>query len=456
MTKKLALVIAAVSLLAAVQASAQTWKLAWSDEFNGPAGSAPDSSKWTYDLGNNNGWGNGELEFYCAPTSNTSPCSTSTPNIRMDGNGNLTIQAIKTAGGTWTSGRMKTEGLAQFQYGRIEARMKLPVGAGLWPAFWMLGTNIGTAGWPTCGEQDIMEWVPQYTPTTTSSTIHGPGYSGAGGIGAKFTFPTGGRTDDAGFHTYGVIWSVNKIQFYRDDWTKPFFTVTPANIPAGTQWVYNHPFFVLLNLAVGGGFPGPPNSTTPSPATVLVDYVRVYQGWTDSDIGAPGRAGSGSLNGSTFTVTGSGADIWNPSDQFNYFSQSTTGDVTMIARIASQQNTNAWAKAGVMVRETTAANSSFVDVVLTPGNGVSMQYRASTGASAVEVARVTGLTAPRWVKLVRSGNTFTGYDSADGLGWMQLGTINVTMAANVTVGLAVSAHDNTLLSTATFDNVTVQ
>jgi beta-glucanase (GH16 family) len=456
MTKKLAVVIAAASLLAATHASAQIWKLAWSDEFNGPAGSAPDSSKWTYDLGNNNGWGNGELEFYCAPTSNTSPCSTSSPNIRMDGNGNLTIQAIKTASGTWTSGRMKTEGLAQFQYGRIEARMKLPVGAGLWPAFWMLGTNIGTAGWPTCGEQDIMEWVPQYTPTTTSSTVHGPGYSGAGGIGAKFTFPNGGRTDDAGFHTYGLLWSPNKIQFYRDDWTKPFFTVTPANIPAGTQWVYNHPFFLLLNLAVGGGFPGPPNAATPSPATVLVDYVRVYQGWTDSDIGAPGRAGGGSLSGSTFTVTGSGADIWNASDQFNYFSQSTTGDMTIIARVAGQQNTNAWAKAGVMIRESSAAGSSFVDVVLTPGNGVSMQYRASTGASAVEAARVSGITTPRWVKLVRSGNTFTGYDSADGLGWMQLGTINVTMAPNVTTGLAVSAHDNTLLSTATFDNVTVQ
>ncbi|HTC93753.1 MAG TPA: Ig-like domain repeat protein, partial [Terriglobales bacterium] len=135
----------------------------------------------------------------------------------------------------------------------------------------------GTVGWPTCGEQDIMEWVPQYTPTTTSSTIHGPGYSGANGIGSKFTFPSGGRVDDAGYHTYGVIWSQNKMQFYRDDYTTPFFTVTPANIPGGTTWVYNHPFYILLNFAVGGNFPGNPNGTTPSPANVLVDYVRVYE-----------------------------------------------------------------------------------------------------------------------------------------------------------------------------------
>jgi beta-glucanase (GH16 family) len=257
--------------------AAQSWSLVWSDEFNGPVGSAPDSTNWTYETGNNGGWGNNELEYYCPPGNSVSPCSASNPNIFLDGNGNLVIQAIKTSSG-WTSGRMKTEGLQQFQYRRMEARMKLPVGNGLWPAFWMLGTNIGTVGWPTCGEQDIMEWVPQYTPTTTSSTIHGPGYSGANGIGSKFTFPPGGRVDDAGFHTYGVIWSQDQMQFYRDDYTSPFFTVTPANIPGGTTWVYNHPFFILLNLAVGGNFPKPgPDNTTPNPAVVLVDYVRVYE-----------------------------------------------------------------------------------------------------------------------------------------------------------------------------------
>jgi beta-glucanase (GH16 family) len=270
------LFILATLLSFAPLAAGQSWTLVWSDEFNGPAG-APDSSNWKFETGNNNGWGNAELEYYCPPTNNNPPCSTSNPNAFMDGSGNLVIQAIHTPSGTWTSARMKTEGLQEFQYRRIEARMKLPTGAGLWPAFWMLGTNIGSVGWPTCGEQDIMEWVPQYTPTTTSSTVHGPGYSGGSGIGSRFTFPGGGRVDDAGFHTYGVIWSQDQIQFYRDDYTQPFFTVTPANLPVGKQWAFNHPFFILLNLAVGGNFPGPPNNSTPSPATVLVDYVRVYE-----------------------------------------------------------------------------------------------------------------------------------------------------------------------------------
>src|SRR5713101_7743358 len=264
-----------LSLPLAQMASAQSWNLVWSDEFNGPAGSAPNGADWSFTLGKNNA--NGELEFYCPPGSNTSPCSASNPNIFEDGKGNLVIRAIKTPSGTWTSGRMSTSGRHTFQFGRMEARMKLVPAAGFWPAFWMLGTNIGSVGWPTCGEQDIMEWVPQYTPTTTSSTIHGPGYSGGSGIGSRFTFPNGGRVDDAGFHTYGVIWSQDQMQFYRDDYTQPFFTVTPANIPAGKQWVYNHPFFILLNLAVGGNFPGPPNNSTPNPATVLVDYVRVFE-----------------------------------------------------------------------------------------------------------------------------------------------------------------------------------
>jgi len=288
-----------VAFLFLVQsATAQNWSLVWSDEFNGPAGSAPDPSIWKFETGNNNGWGNNELEYYCPPTNNTPPCSTATPNIYLDGTGNLVIKAINQSG-TWTSGRMKTEGLQSFQYRRIEARMKLPVGAGIWPAFWMLGTDIGSVGWPTCGEQDIMEWVPQYTPTTTSSTIHGPGYSGGNGIGSKFTFPSGGRVDNA-FHTYGVIWSQNKMQFYRDDYTQPFFTVTPANIPGGTQWVFNHPFFILLNLAMGGGFPGNPDGTTPNPAMVLVDYVRVYE---QSPVVAVTSSNNPSVFGQPVTLT---------------------------------------------------------------------------------------------------------------------------------------------------------
>jgi beta-glucanase (GH16 family) len=266
-------------LVAACTASAQTnWTLAWSDEFNGPAGSAPSSDIWTFkDKGSN---ANNELQVYCAPADNVAPCSAAAPNIFEDGNGNLVIRAIRTADGTWTSGRMITSHTEMPQYGRIEARIKLAPGDGLWPAFWMLGSDLlsGTA-WPACGEVDIMEWVPQFTPTTTSGTEHGPGYDGCcGAKNAKFTFPGGGRIDDGNYHIYGVIWSENKLQLYRDDPTQIFFTLTSADIPADKQWVFNQPFFLILNLAVGGDWPAPgPDNSTPTPADMLVDYVRVYR-----------------------------------------------------------------------------------------------------------------------------------------------------------------------------------
>ena len=260
-----------------IRAGAQTWTLQWSDEFNGVAGSYPSTANWTYDLGNS-GFGNPEIEKYCGPGSSIAPCLASRPNAYQDGQGNLVITAVRNSSGQWTSARLKSEGLKQFQYGRIEARMKLPVGDGFWPAFWMLGANINSVSWPQCGEQDIIEWVQSYTPTTTSSTTHGPGYSGAHGIGAKFTFPHGGRVDDDNFHVYGVLWSPNLLQYYRDDPSNVFLTLTPTTIPSSAEWVFNQPFFLLLNLAIGsGGFPGPTDSSTPSTATMLVDYVRVYQ-----------------------------------------------------------------------------------------------------------------------------------------------------------------------------------
>jgi beta-glucanase (GH16 family) len=264
-------------LATALPASAQTWNLMWSDEFNGAAGTFPDATKWNYDVGNNGGWGNGESEFYCAAGSNAAPCSTANPNAFMNGSGSLVIRARRDAAGTWTSARMLTSGKFSVQYGRIEARMRLVAASGLWPAFWMLGDNIGSVGWPSCGETDIMEWVDNYGPSVTSAALHGPGYSGGGNIGVQAGFPNGTRVDDAGFHVYGVIWSQNQIQFYRDTTTNIIRTITPANIPAGTTWAYNHPFFLLLNQAVGGNwFPGPDGST-PAVNDVLVDYVRVYQ-----------------------------------------------------------------------------------------------------------------------------------------------------------------------------------
>lgn len=265
-------------LAAAYPASlpAQSWELAWSDEFNAPAGSLPDAATWSYDTGGG-GWGNQELEIYCAPTSPKAPCDARRPNAYQDGRGHLVLRAEEREG-VWTSARLKSVGKREFRYGRVEARLKLEAAAGFWPAFWMLGRDIDTTGWPAAGEQDIMEWVSSYGPAATSSTVHGPGYSGGKGIGGKFIFPGGGRIDDDQFHTYGVVWSENLLQFYRDDPRKPFLTVRPADLPPGSPWVYNQPFFVLLNFAIGGGgFGGVTDTTTPRSGTMLVDYVRVYQ-----------------------------------------------------------------------------------------------------------------------------------------------------------------------------------
>jgi len=178
-------------------------------------------------------------------------------------------------------------------------------------------------------------------------------------------------------------------------------------------------------------------------------------GWSDTDVGTPGLAGGATFSSGTFTVNGGGADIWGRSDNFNYASKSVSGNVTITARVASQQNTNAWAKSGVMIRESAAANSSFVHVFVTPGHGVNMQYRASTGASAAQLGQVAGPVAPYWVRLARSGNTFTGSTSADGVTWTPVGTISVTMVSGAQAGLSVTAHNDTALNSSTFDNVII-
>jgi beta-glucanase (GH16 family) len=276
----------------AATASAQAWgNPVWSDEFNATeAGAKPDASKWTYDIGGS-GWGNHELEVYCAPGSSApAPCDADHPNALQDGHGHLIIRASKASEepaptGSWTSARLKTLGLKDFQYGRMESCIKLPVGAGLWPAFWMLGS---AGKWPAGGEIDIMENIPEsggsgagLGPTKVESTIHGPSTSEKGlfSLTGIFTFPGGQRIDDStpACHVYGAIWSPAMVQLYVDDWRKPFLIRTAADMPTGGRWVFNAPFYFLLNLAVGGDWPGPPNSTTPTTAEMIVDYVRVYK-----------------------------------------------------------------------------------------------------------------------------------------------------------------------------------
>ena len=231
---------------------------AWSDEFDGPVNAAPDNTKWTYDLGGG-GWGNQELETY----------TSATDNVRLDGLGHLVIRVLSAAG-TYSSARLKTQGRFTAQYGHLEARIKLPTGRGIWPAFWMLGANITTAGWPACGEIDVMEHIGSQ-PSVNHGSAHGPGYSGGSAKSATYALPANARFADA-FHTFAVDWAPGTIAFLVDGVV--YHTVTRATIPSGTAWVFDAPFFLLLNVAVGGSFPGPPDATTTFPQEMVVDYVR--------------------------------------------------------------------------------------------------------------------------------------------------------------------------------------
>jgi beta-glucanase (GH16 family) len=239
--------------------SSRDWQLVWSDDFNGTTGTLPDDSKWTYDLGNNNGWGNAELENY-----------TNDPeNVSLDGNGNLVITAIKN-GNSYTSARIRTEGKFSQTYGRFEARLKTPYGPGVWPAFWMLGTTIEGVSWPQAGEIDIMELRGQL-PSTIQGTIHGPGYSGGNAITGSYSLRN--SRFDLDFHVFAVEWTEDQIDFFVDGYL--YNRITKKDVPG--QWVYDHPFFMILNVAVGGNYAGYPNDQTPFPQKMTIDYVRVYQ-----------------------------------------------------------------------------------------------------------------------------------------------------------------------------------
>lgn len=234
------------------------WQLLWNDEFDGKS---IDLNNWTYDLGGG-GWGNGEMQVY-----------TNTPeNARVE-NGLLIIEGRKetneSGGFQFTSARLKTQGLQTFQYGRIEARIKVPAGKGLWPAFWMLGENFPVVGWPDCGEIDIMEYVGR-EPDLIIGTMHGPGYSGAVGL-SKWNRQSYNIADD--FHTYAIEWDANQISWFYDD---EIYSTYTRNDVGDRQWVFDQPFFIILNLAIGGTLGGLVTPDTQFPAQYLVDYVRVY------------------------------------------------------------------------------------------------------------------------------------------------------------------------------------
>ncbi len=283
-------------LLFALSAFAQTnpgWTLVWSDEFAQPDGSSPDPSKWTYDTGAG-GWGNSELEYYTSRTN----------NARIQ-NGQLVIEARQESylGSSYTSARLKTQAKASWAYGRMEARIQIPRGQGLWPAFWMLGTNITSAGWPNCGETDIMENIGR-EPALVHGTVHGPGYSGSAGIGAPYSLPGGAAFADD-FHVYAVQWTTNEIKWFVDG--LQYFSVNPARLPTGTMWVFTRPQFLLLNVAVGGSWPGNPDGTTVFPQRMTVDYVRVYAPTSLPECGPNALTNPGFETGSLANWTAYGA-----------------------------------------------------------------------------------------------------------------------------------------------------
>jgi len=253
--------------------------LVWSDEFaNASVEKAqPDPLVWRYDTGDS-GFGNSELENYCAWGSSTPPCDVSEPNAYVGKDGNLHIVARQPLKGIYTSARMKSAGLFGFQYGRVEVRARVPEAQGLWPAIWMLGSNISTVDWPSCGELDILERVDGATmPDWNEGSVHGPGFTGTY-LGTKFSFPAGQTA--AGWHIYGMLWSKDKVAYYVDDPAEPYVTYTTASLVGlkGARWPFDdgQSAFLILNLAVGGSWPGSPAATTRFPVEMLVDYVRVY------------------------------------------------------------------------------------------------------------------------------------------------------------------------------------
>lgn len=230
------------------------------EEFDGPAGAPPDPALWTYDVGGS-GWGNGQLEYDTARTE----------NVSLDGQGHLAIVARRESylNHAYTSARIVTRGLYEQQYGRFAARVKLPAGRGIWPAVWLLGSNLAEVSWPRCGEIDVVE-LKGGEGTSVRGSMHGPGYSGGDALTASYSLPTGRFDDD--FHVFAVDWYPDHVDFRVDD--QLYERRTKSDV--GTHdWVFDHPFYIILNVAVGGTFVDAPDSTTQFPQTMLVDWVRV-------------------------------------------------------------------------------------------------------------------------------------------------------------------------------------
>lgn len=262
------------------------YTLSWSEEFDGAAGSSADPGTWLAETGGH-GWGNEELQYYTG----------SSENACLDGAGNLAIAVRRPdpqvrdsrySGCGYTSARLISKDRMAVRYGLVQARIRLPLGRGIWPAFWMLGQDIDEVGWPQCGEIDIMENFGK-DPATVHGTVHGPGYSGQDGVA---TSHRAGASLADDFHVYAVAWEPARIRWFLDD--HAYATVTPGDL-RGNAWVFDHDFFLLVNVAVGGIPSESPGSSAAFPQTMLIDYIRVYM--TPADVAAR-SAGSQRSHGS--------------------------------------------------------------------------------------------------------------------------------------------------------------
>lgn len=464
-------------LCAVLSAQGQTgWKLAWSDEFNGAPASAPDAGNWVFQSGPGAAvGGNNEAEYYCAYGMGRAPCVASQPNAYLDGRGHLVVVAVRTGESLTLPGKKervpvyssaRLNSLKSFQYGRIEASIRVPTGQGVWPAFWAMGHEQGGLHWPATGEVDIMEsWNPQpetgkVDPYINHGSVHGPV---APGSGTGYVEVTGSYSPAypmaQGFHQFAIEWQPGEVDFYCDGHL--YSRQSVASLREREVWeMDNAPFYLLLNLAMGGGFFGYPDATTPATPTMVVDYVRVYEreqkllpeGWGNADIGGPAEAGSSSELDGLWQVAGSGAGIAGRVDQFQYAYHALSGDGEVSAHLIDQSSKVAQAKAGIMMRDGRGSGARYVLLFLSPDGSLHFRSRGNDNDVPGE-ALLKG--AAQWFKLVRQGDVFYAQTSVDGKQWQTVGQARVVMHKDVLAGLAVTVRDNGQPNTVHFDSVAV-
>jgi beta-glucanase (GH16 family)/regulation of enolase protein 1 (concanavalin A-like superfamily) len=422
--------------------SGSGWQLVWSDNFTG---TSLDTNKWT---------------IFTGPRRD----AVNTASAISVSGGYLTITTY-TSGGTNYTGFIGTPNTFLSSYGYWEARINFEDSPGMWSAFWLESPTIGNPlGNPAVAGTEIDDVEHRFTDGTNNisnkaeSNLHWDGYgSNEQSTGSGLENNPSSTSLQGNFHLYACQWTPTSYQFFIDG----------TQVWSSTQAVSHRTEYIFLTSEVqnnswAGNIPsGGYGSLFTSTTKMIVNYVHVYQqvpvDWVRTDIGGPAHAGYVAFNptNGTWTVDGGGSDIWGTADQFQLTSEAWTGDGSIVARVNSLQNTDPWAKAGVMYRDGTAAGAQFADMVGTPGNGVAFQWRDTPNSTPHSVA-VSGLSAPVWVQLVRSGSTFSASYSTDGVTWTPVGnTQTIAMSSTVRAGLAVTAHNNGTLTSATFTHFSV-